>query len=177
MGYPLELPLSLLEQQQNVVSAKRCFYRQTETRQVLLTVRGSIPEEIDLKKTLVPSKPAVMSQNRSDASCVNALDTTKKNAKPLQDAPSVLQSMKQAIVYKNYKQEFQSTPNAQTATTSTMLGIHDAHKEWQNYKSHQAKSPPTRMAPLPTNQAITPSLNQDTTKFQSNHSHASSSQC
>lgn len=49
MGFPLKLPLSLLENQ-HMVAAKRCYYRllQTEIRQVL-TIRGTIPAEINLK--------------------------------------------------------------------------------------------------------------------------------
>lgn len=50
MGFPLEFSLKMLEHLPNIVSAKRCYYRflKTETWQVLLTIKGDIPSEIDV---------------------------------------------------------------------------------------------------------------------------------
>ncbi|XP_069170513.1 uncharacterized protein [Procambarus clarkii] len=50
LHYPLHMALGHLEKLNYVVSAERCQVRTTkqETRQVLLTVRGRIPEKLDL---------------------------------------------------------------------------------------------------------------------------------
>ena len=50
MGYPLRMPLQLLQRHPQMEEATRCLTPRdkTETRQVLVTVRGAFPPQLDL---------------------------------------------------------------------------------------------------------------------------------
>lgn len=50
MGYPFRMPVSLLQRHPQVEEAIRCITARTQekTRQVIVTIRGSLPHQIDL---------------------------------------------------------------------------------------------------------------------------------